>query len=1002
VRVDWQESTALGSTHNSEPHPPLSMNPNHNREERGAHDREDSSGLESTLALLPRCIARGVAMLIRVSSEGQRFNVGSLKFQQEQIRHLEPYGAKTEDLRVFDATAESAKPGADRPVFRLLLAAVRAGEVGVVVVADADRVARNDPDAESLYNALADAEGILVVNGEISDPANPGHRMILRIRTAVAQFENDQKTWRSLSSRMSLARDMKARPNLATGLLWASPDDEAFSRHLKARGLEGWLREESLARHRTAVVREGKRYFVFPAPDPAVRRAMRLAVRWLLETGSLTGVLDRIRSHPWWPHPGHFPVRQSQVFREDRRLFKWEPLTGRADGKEELARVKLYGWFRSPSLYGIYVFQSKRLRRISRGAAAFGTSVWEEEAFPAFAPSDLFGRVREILRRPDRARIRGSWTGPRNHALPLLVCSHPMPHGAICGRRVHAMYSTSRRGKHRYLSVACGIRGHRYSLPPEVDEQVLEMICGLFTTEELRHDLERVQQEEGADIALVRQLRTEVADLEARVEWDDERAFRAGKAGDSDSVEYFEQQWKKHLLELKAKRRELGRLETTWQETRAVTEAEYQDILALAADLPRLLSMARPVVGKVREIVREVIRQVHVRRLATGTYHLQLELRSGDRIGRVFISRAIRAPRAIRSLAHARLARFLAPESRGSEAAEAEAQAQAGEFATDLNTVLGDVRVPWTPDRVLAAAYLHEQDAPTADEGRAWEPVDAVARRTGVPANKVLRAALSDRLGPVFAVDGEPRLAATEADLQSVFPSYGRRVAAAGAVWPVKDLVPLSTLVAETGWDRYRVRRVAERGDGVVRDEAGREYTRRSSFRVPEPGDVAALLSKAAPAGAKQGEWLTWTKAKKFFPGVNVTTYEKHTVVVRPGFGENGLATVYIWIDSEVARLVRKPTLTEAVAERGFAPSVQRHFMLRTDALQLLEERLGPVSIKDWQRAVNAGTVIEVRAQGPASRRLRAWTFVPPEVREARDRSVLNAFLEGAYSPPTG
>lgn len=969
-----------------------------------APDNEQTrEGIGNAIDLLPSCISRGVALLIRVSSTIQLKNIGSIEFQAAQIKHLTPYGATTDHLRVFDATDESAKVGADRPVFRELLATVRAGEVGVVVVTDVDRVARNDPDAEELYDALEEKGAILVVNGEIYDPANSAHRLILRIRTAVAQFENDQRVFRSLTARMTKARALKAHVSVGAGLIWASPDDPDFARRLRKQGLEHWIEPEALECHRTDVVKDGKRFFVFPSPDHEVRRACRLAMRWLFETGSLTGVLERIDSHPWWPRPGMFPFPLARKFRPDRPLFDWTPVTGRGDGKEELGRARLAGWFRSPSLYGIYRFNAERLKKISRAAAALGTSIREEDAFPAFAPSGAYDRALEILSNPDGGsiRARGSWDGPRNHSIPMMRCAHPMPNGQTCGRKMTAMYSTARKGKHRYLAVACGERGHRYSLPPEVDADVVDLVLTAFTRETLKGELERIQRRDGADEMILQRLQGEVEDLKARVDWDDERAFKARQEGDVEDVAYYDRQRKTHMAAHRRKKRELKRHIALATDTRRITDHELQEILDLASDLPELLSLAEGTEGKVREIMRELVRCVHARRLATGIYHLDVEFRSGARLSGITVSRSIRSTQPVRALAHARLRSHLDPERRATLEGENTAVGAAEQLAAELNEAMGALKTPWTADRVLAAAYLYvlKDENRSAPPDAYWRSPADWAKRLHLKPGKVRAAALRGRLGPGLCPDGRLVVAPTERALQKTFPDYARRAVAGAEGWPVADTVSLTTLQKETGWDRYRVRRVAEQGSGVGQDEFGRYYTRRSAFQIPEEGDLEHLLADSIPDGADRetGRWITWTQAREQLPGVNITTYESHTAVVRPGFGENGLATCYVWLDAHVERQVRKPTIEEAIAEAGLPPEAVADFLLRSEALDQLRERFGGPSPSTWVAAVKAGRIFEVKAQGRMNRRLRAWAYVPQEVLSSDEPAILDRFLGGGF-----
>jgi DNA invertase Pin-like site-specific DNA recombinase len=970
--------------------------------EKDYNEKDAETGLFSAIDRLAVLAAKGVGLLIRVSSARQRKrSKGSQKYQQDQVRFLEGYRASTDSIRVFDARGESAKPGAHRPVFKELVAAVRRREIYVVLVSDADRISRNDPDAETLYNALQEIGGLVVVNGEIHDPANSNHRFLLRLRSLIAQYENEQRAFRSLTSKSAKARDLALFVKLPTGLVWASPEDQAFVERMREAGLGDRITEEALALHRTQVRRDGRRYFVFPYPDREINHACTLAVAWLREEGSLTGLLKRIQSDPEWPRPGQFPAVGGWHFNPEAEVA-WKPLVGCDDGRDERGRGALYDWFRSPAVYGTYEANFPMLRKLSRLADSLGSAVRVEGAFPSFAAPDDQTRTAALLKNPDRPRIRGTWAGPRNHALSHLFCSHPMPLDSTCRRKLNAMYNAGRPGIYRYLAVACGIRGHLFSLPPQVDDQVLDIVCSAFTPERLKIELDRIQRHDGAEAAQIRMLEEQISELESRARWHDHHAFRAHQQGNTEAVEFHEMQHTRVLAEMGRQRRELEQVRARSALDEAISEKEYEEILSLASDLPELLRRARPIEGKVREILRELIRRVHARRLGSQAYHIEVEFHSGPRVGRTVVARPIRAPQPIQVLAHDRLRPWLEPCARSTAEQEEAAVAAAQALAGELNAALGArARPAWTADRVFTAALMYRHGESDIRTG-AWSTPRDLAARSGLPVEGVAAAALLGRLGPARVHGGDLVLCPTREELHRTFPSFARRETARDAGWPAEDLVSLERLQRETGWDRYRIARVAERGSGVVTDAAGRRYTRRSLFRIPCEGELERLLEAAIPAEADRvaGRWITWTRARQRLPGVNINTYESHTAVVRPGYGENGLATVYIWIDPQVEARVRKPTLEDVIAELELEGISAEDFVLRREVLAQLRARFSVPFDAIWRRAVEAGHVLEVRAQGPESRRLSTYALVPAQVMITEEITSVKAFLAGEWMPP--
>lgn len=974
--------------------------------EQSYNNSDAERGLYSAIDRIAKLAAQGVGVLIRVSTAQQRMrSQGSQKFQRDQLRYLESFGAPTSNVRIFDARGESARAGAERPIFQQLVTAVKRREVYVVLVSDADRISRNDPDAESLYDALEEIGGLIIVNGEVHDPANSNHRFLLRLRTIIAQYENELRAFRSLTSKSAKARDLALPIKIATGLVWASPEDRDFAERLRAAGMGDLITEEALAGHKTRARRGGREFFVFPFPDREVKLACELTVRWLYEEGSLTGLLKRIESDPQWPKPGYFPAVGCGIF--DPAVIKncWKPLVGREDGRDELSRTMLYEWFQSPSIYGIYAIRFPKLRKISRLAASLGSEVHVEDAFPGFAAAEDQQRIAMLLKNPDRPRIRGSWHGERNHALARVYCNHPMPYDQVCGRKLAAMYNARRPGVHRYLAVACGFRGHRYSLPSQIDDYVIDIIHSLFETGQLQIELDRIQRSTDADDLDIRTLREEVSDLEAKVTWHDERAFRASRKGDTAGVEFHESQHQQALSTLNRKRREAERLQAAEDRDRGLTDREYEEILQLASDLPELLRRARPIEGKLREITRELIDRIYTRRVGIGTYQIEVRLHSGYSLARTIIARPIRAPQPVQALAYDRLGAWLSPGSRATIEQENDALSAAEALAAELNGFLGARAKPeWTADRVFTAAHMYQATAVTQRTGVYLSPADLAAEYQ-MPTSRIMAATLLGHLGPVLVQSGEFTICPTREELHRALPIVARSDVAHSTGWPIDDLVTLKRLGRETGWDRYRIERVAERGSGIVTDEAGRRYTRRTHFRVPTDHEIQCLLAAAIPQGAdrRAGEWLTRTQAIDRLPGVNITTFENHTAVVRPGFGENGIATVYIWVDPRVESRVRKPTLEEAVAALELDGVSAEDFYLRRDILANLRERFGIPTNQSWLKAVEAGHIVEVRAQGPKSRRLSTYARIPVEVMTADRVDVVEQFLMGKLekSPET-
>jgi len=329
------------------------------------------SGLNIDGSRLTGCIARGTAQIIRLSSEQQRENFGSLRLQRGQLEFLVALGAQRESIRSFELIGESAKAGAKRPGYWAIVDEIREGRIGLLGLVDTDRAARSLTDAEALFDAIADVRGLLVVNGDMYDPGNPAQRFLLSLRAVLARWENDQRAFRIGMSRLSKAKALEAQIKPAVGLVWVDPADLAYRARLEEHDLDYYVSPEMLKRHHElARGRNEVKRLLLPCPDPDVLSALTLVLMWFRETKSIAAVLDRIESDPRWPRPGCFPRALQVVWNPDEPLVKWvsvfEDQDGVQHGRRDLAMTKLYDWLTATSVYGIYSFTTSAVKEAER------------------------------------------------------------------------------------------------------------------------------------------------------------------------------------------------------------------------------------------------------------------------------------------------------------------------------------------------------------------------------------------------------------------------------------------------------------------------------------------------------------------------------------------------------------------------------------------------------------------------------------------------------------
>lgn len=320
--------------------------------ERGDGIVDDMAGYQLYDRIL-EAITRGVVGFFRQSTMLQaRRNFGSQRVQEDQLKHLIPFGVKPSEVTVILAYGESGKAGVVRKKFRQLVAMVAAGQVGLIILARYDRLSRNTTDSVELYDLMKEQNVLLMVDGRIYDPRDPHDEFVLGLYAQFAQFENRARARYSAVSRFASAKRNSARIPLPTGLVWANPADPAYRAAAEAAGIADRL--DDLSAHNAKSQVDDKTYYVLPFPDREVLAAVKLCVEWLIETGSRRAVVERVEAgYEGWPigRAGKLPVRPAKGRYEPGERVKWVRVTD----------DRLYEWLRFPALYGTYYYRAESL-----------------------------------------------------------------------------------------------------------------------------------------------------------------------------------------------------------------------------------------------------------------------------------------------------------------------------------------------------------------------------------------------------------------------------------------------------------------------------------------------------------------------------------------------------------------------------------------------------------------------------------------------------------------
>ena len=512
----------------------------------------------------PRHLARQVYIYIRQSSLQQvAQNLESQDLQYQLAQRAQALGWREDQIVISDDDlGKSAVSATNRAGFQNLVAAVGLGQVGLVLVIDVSRLARNCSDWYRLLDLAALGDSLIGDAGAIYDPRDYNDRLLLGIKGTLAEAQ-----WHVMRQRLSAARLNKARRG---ALVFRLP--------------VGYDRTQ-----------DGQ---IVMTPDREVQGAIRLVFDLFAQLGSARAVLLALVRQKL-----ELPRRVQSG--PDRGAIVW----GRA------RYIAVYQLLKHPAYAGAYAYGKHTRVRLPAGQIVTQrrpVEQWEvllQDAFPAYISWEQYMQ--------NQAQLRENAQGANwNHGAPragqallqgLVICGR-------CGRRMRV------RTGGRRPAYACYQANRDYGAPRcqhftahHIDAAVTELFLEAIQPARLEVALAAMEQIETQRQTLAAQWQKRLE----RARYETDLARRRYERVDPDNrlvAGELEQQWETKL-------REWQQLEQEWRQAQQqalapLRDVDRQRIRQLADDLPALWHAETTTNAERKRLLRCLIQDVTLDRFS--------------------------------------------------------------------------------------------------------------------------------------------------------------------------------------------------------------------------------------------------------------------------------------------------------------------------------------------------------------------------------------------------